>query len=163
MDQCPCGSAQTYSDCCEPIITGSQTAQTAEALMRARYSAYVQGQVQFIYQSTYPDKRSGYSEQEIEAWSRNSEWQGLTIIATHQGGPEDETGTVEFIAAYTEKDRPVRHHEIASFRRHEGGWYFYDGQPPPARPVVRDRPKVGRNEPCPCGSGLKFKKCCGRG
>ncbi|MEE4315298.1 MAG: YchJ family protein [Desulfofustis sp.] len=163
MDQCPCGSAQTYSDCCEPIITGSQTAQTAEALMRARYSAYVQGQVQFIYQSTYPDKRSGYSEQEIEAWSRNSEWQGLTIIATDRGGPEDETGTVEFVAAYTEKDRPVRHHEIASFRRHEGGWYFYDGQPPPARPVVRDRPKVGRNEPCPCGSGLKYKKCCGRG
>jgi SEC-C motif-containing protein len=128
--------------------------------MRARYSAYVLGQVQFIYQSTHPDKRSGYSEEEIEAWSRNSTWLGLTIIGTQEGGPGDDAGTVEFVASYTEKDRPVRHHEIASFRRHDGAWYFYDGQPPPARPVVRDRPKVGRNEPCPCGSGLKYKKCC---
>jgi preprotein translocase subunit SecA len=29
-------------------------------------------------------------------------------------------------------------------------------------PVRRDQPKVGRNEPCPCGSGKKFKNCCGR-
>jgi len=29
-----------------------------------------------------------------------------------------------------------------------------------AAPVVRDMPKVGRNDPCPCGSGKKFKKCC---
>ena len=38
--------------------------------------------------------------------------------------------------------------------------------PMPARnkqaPVVRDNPKVGRNDPCPCGSGRKFKKCCGK-
>jgi preprotein translocase subunit SecA len=27
--------------------------------------------------------------------------------------------------------------------------------------VTRDQPKVGRNEPCPCGSGKKYKKCCG--
>jgi hypothetical protein len=29
-------------------------------------------------------------------------------------------------------------------------------------PVVRETPKVGRNDPCPCGSGNKFKKCCGQ-
>lgn len=29
-------------------------------------------------------------------------------------------------------------------------------------PVRRDLPKVGRNQPCPCGSGKKFKNCCGR-
>jgi len=28
--------------------------------------------------------------------------------------------------------------------------------------VRRDEPKVGRNDPCPCGSGKKFKKCCGQ-
>jgi len=31
-----------------------------------------------------------------------------------------------------------------------------------AKPIVRDQPKVGRNDPCPCGSGKKFKKCCGQ-
>ena len=38
--------------------------------------------------------------------------------------------------------------------------------PMPARnrqaPVIRENPKVGRNDPCPCGSGRKFKKCCGK-
>ena len=28
------------------------------------------------------------------------------------------------------------------------------------KPMRREEPKVGRNEPCPCGSGKKFKKCC---
>ena len=39
------------------------------------------------------------------------------------------------------------------------------GRPAPPRPVqtvVRSEPKVGRNDPCPCGSGKKYKKCCGR-
>jgi len=35
-----------------------------------------------------------------------------------------------------------------------------DGMPPPAEPVLRESPRVGRNDPCPCGSGKKFKKCC---
>jgi preprotein translocase subunit SecA len=30
-------------------------------------------------------------------------------------------------------------------------------------PEVRSEPKIGRNEPCPCGSGKKYKKCCGAG
>ena len=29
-------------------------------------------------------------------------------------------------------------------------------------PIRRGQPKVGRNDPCPCGSGKKYKKCCGR-
>lgn len=32
--------------------------------------------------------------------------------------------------------------------------------PPTERQMARRPPKVGRNEPCPCGSGKKFKKCC---
>lgn len=33
---------------------------------------------------------------------------------------------------------------------------------PPKKPVKRASPKVGRNDPCPCGSGKKYKKCCGK-
>ena len=32
----------------------------------------------------------------------------------------------------------------------------------PSQPIRRDMPKVGRNEPCPCGSGKKFKACHGK-
>lgn len=38
--------------------------------------------------------------------------------------------------------------------------YLSDDFYVPQDPVVRQHPKVGRNDPCPCGSGKKFKKCC---
>ena len=34
---------------------------------------------------------------------------------------------------------------------------------PKVETVVHDGPKIGRNDPCPCGSGKKYKKCCGAG
>jgi len=37
-----------------------------------------------------------------------------------------------------------------------------DGEPPPQAPFVRGGEKVGRNDPCPCGSGKKYKQCHGR-
>ncbi len=38
--------------------------------------------------------------------------------------------------------------------------HFFEQRKPVTQSVVRDQPKVGRNDPCPCGSGKKFKKCC---
>jgi len=160
MDPCPCGSKKDYSACCEPLISGNQTAETPEALMRARYSAYVKERVGFILDTTHATQRDQYTESGIQRWARNSEWLGLTILATENGTADDDTGTVEFVAEYFEKGRRNRHHEIAQFRRQEGAWYFYDGQAPTPQTVVRTGPKVGRNDPCPCGSGRKHKKCC---
>lgn len=160
MAPCPCGSEKDYSACCEPLITGNQMAESAEALMRARYSAYVKEQVGFILDTTHASQRDQYTKEGIQRWARNSEWLGLTIVGTEKGTAGDDTGTVEFIAEYFEKGRRNRHHEIAQFRREEGNWYFYDGQAPVLQTVVRTSPKVGRNEPCPCGSGRKYKKCC---
>ncbi|MDG1165152.1 MAG: SEC-C metal-binding domain-containing protein [Porticoccaceae bacterium] len=33
---------------------------------------------------------------------------------------------------------------------------------PPKVPITRDAPKTGRNDPCICGNGRKYKKCCGK-
>ena len=161
MTACPCGSENDYASCCEPLITGVKPAETAEALMRARYSAYAKDQVKFILDTTHPSQRDQYTETGIRRWARNSEWLGLTILATENGTADDDEGTVEFVAKYFEKGRRNRHHEIAQFRRREGQWFFYDGQAPAPQTVVRESPKVGRNDPCPCGSGRKYKKCCG--
>jgi len=160
MDNCPCGSGQEFAACCEPLISGGRNAATAASLMRARYSAYVKTAVQFILDSTHPSKRGEFTAEGIRRWSVNSQWHGLTILETEAGGPEDDQGTVEFIADFTEKGRRQKHHEIATFRRQDGRWYFYDGQPPPIETVRRESPKIGRNAPCPCGSGKKYKKCC---
>jgi ATP-dependent helicase HrpB len=50
-EKCPCGSGKTYGDCCGPIIAGTTNAPTAEALMRARYSAYAAHEIDFILSS----------------------------------------------------------------------------------------------------------------
>lgn len=159
-NSCYCGSGVSYATCCQPVITGKKQAQTAEQLMRARYSAFVVAETGFIFESTHPDHRDGYDHEGIKAWAENSEWLGLTIISTDNGNAEDVSGTVEFIARYKDRHGTIHtHHEQASFKKEEGTWYFTDGVTPKPQPIRST--KVGRNEPCPCGSGQKYKKCCG--
>ncbi|AOY59901.1 MULTISPECIES: YchJ family protein [Desulfococcus] len=161
MESCPCGSGLTYTECCEPLITGAQPAKTAEALLRSRYTAYAGKIVDYIVDTTHPDQQEPDSRKTVEKWSRNTEWRKLEIVNCEAGGIDDEEGTVEFKADYTEKGKPRKHHELATFKKKDGRWYFFDAGTPPIRQVVRTSPKVGRNAPCPCGSGKKYKKCCG--
>jgi SEC-C motif-containing protein len=161
MDGCPCGSGRALDACCGPIVAQARTAGTAEELMRARYTAYATGKVEFLLASTHPDKRKDHDAKSTREWALNSEWHGLEILATTAGGPGDDEGTVEFVAEYTHDEARQRHHEVASFARHDGSWYLVGGRIVKPKPVVRETPKVGRNDPCPCGSGLKHKKCCG--
>lgn len=161
MEPCPCGSGRDYVECCQPLIQGTQSATTAEALIRSRYSAYVKAQIDYIYATTHKSRQSKFNREESLAWSRKAEWQSLEVLRTEDGGPEDESGIVEFMARYREKGKLVQHHEIAEFTKEDGRWYFVDGQAPKPAQSIRQGPKVGRNDPCPCGSGKKFKKCCG--
>ena len=161
MEMCPCGSGNEYMHCCRPYIQGAKNAPTAEALMRSRYSAYVTSEIDYVYQTTHPSQRSKFNHKESLEWSRKAEWKSLEIVRTESGSSEDNTGTVEFVAHYYEKGKPVRHHEIAEFINEDGHWYFMDGHAPKPVQSIRQGPKIGRNDPCPCGSGRKFKKCCG--
>ncbi len=159
---CPCGIEKTYAECCEPVIKGERVAVTAEELMRARYSAYSQAEMDFLYDSLHPDHRDENDREGSQDWAENSEWHNLEIIETQAGGENDEEGTVEFIANYTYNGDVTRYHEVASFNKLDGQWRFTEGQPGVNKPIVREEPKIGRNDPCTCGSGKKYKKCCGR-
>jgi SEC-C motif-containing protein len=44
--------------------------------------------------------------------------------------------------------------------KEDGRWLFKEAEVPEHETVRREAPKVGRNDPCPCGSGKKYKKCC---
>ena len=83
---CPCGSGKSYAECCEKIIKGTP-AETPEALMRARYSAYVKGEIDFIMESIHSSQRDNNDREDIRRWSQNSQWNGLEIIRTEKGGP----------------------------------------------------------------------------
>jgi SEC-C motif domain protein len=102
MANCPCGNSQPYEKCCGPVISGAAPAPTAEVLMRARYTAYVKGEIDFIINSHTPEGRENLSREETEAWSRDSQWEGLTIVGTREGGMTDATGKVEFKARYVQ-------------------------------------------------------------
>ena len=158
---CPCGSGTSYADCCEPVLTGAQPAPTAEACMRARYVAYTRAEMDYVAETIHPDHREQYDSENARNWAEQSEWHGLEIVATEAGGPDDDTGTVEFMASYTLDGEMQQYHEVGEFERIDGRWYFLEGRAGTRKPVVRDAPKVGRNDPCSCGSGRKFKRCCG--
>ena len=160
---CPCKSGKTFGECCGPIISGAAKAETAEALMRARYTSYVTGDVMFLKTSATEKVQKEFNEKMSKAWSASATWHGLEILQTEKGQAGDATGVVEFRALYTANGELCNHHEVSRFVRETDGWKFDDGDLIVEKPIVREEPKVGRNDPCPCGSGKKYKKCCGRG
>ena len=158
---CPCGSGKSYSECCEPIISRKIKAPTAESLMRARYSAYVKHEIDFIVDSCTKEEKEEIDIEETRAWAEESTWHGLKILVCEKGGENDKEGVVDFQASYTRKGMKDLHKERANFKKVDGEWLYENGSLIPTT-MFREGPKVGRNDPCPCGSGLKYKKCCGR-
>lgn len=156
---CPCGYEVEYEKCCGPLHSGSEKAKSAEQLMRARYAAFAKHEVDYIVATQDKGSRDELNKQEIETWSKESDWKKLDIVDTVDGQPGDTNGIVEFKATYVVGDKEVVHHERSSFIFEDDAWFFVEGD------VLRDAvkragPKVGRNDPCPCGSGKKYKKCC---
>ncbi len=121
--QCPCGSGLTYNHCCRPFHDG-KAAPTAEALMRSRYSAYVVQNGAYLHRSWHASTRpSKKSLLQLD----NTAWQSLRIVATTAGMPEDQQGTVEFIARYTGANGEAQLHETSHFVRENGRWYYVNG------------------------------------
>ncbi|WP_429065936.1 YchJ family protein [Aeromonas bestiarum] len=151
MNKCPCGSTLSLELCCGSLHQGAE-AQTPEQLMRSRYSAFVLGLGDYLVHSWHPDHLGGLTADQLS--QTDTRWDGLEILAA-QGGPSDETGMVEFKAWFKEGDERHCLHERSRFVRYQGRWVYTDGEQDPA-PL-----QAGRNDLCPCGSGKKFKKCCG--
>ncbi len=136
MKICPCGSGRDYTDCCKPYHDG-QPAPSPEALMRSRYSAFVLKLEAYLLATWLPDTRPATLELD------DVPWRGLRVI--HAEGDR-----VEFAADF----EGGQLHERSRFENIDGRWFYRDGEMlPPVKP--------GRNEACPCGSGRKYKKCCG--
>ncbi|MEJ2692394.1 MAG: YchJ family protein [Candidatus Thiodiazotropha sp.] len=159
MSACCCGSGADFDQCCGAILSGSRKAESAEALMRARYAAFVTKQVEFLHQSLHPEYRQDHDMAATRRWADSAQWLGLQVVEARESG--DTEAHVEFIATYKDSGIVKPHHEISRFSKLNGEWFYVDGKLVVPRTATRDQPKVGRNEPCPCGSGKKFKKCCG--
>ena len=162
MEQlCHCGSQKQLDVCCLPIIRGESIARTPEELMRARFTAHCLQDYQFLVDSTHPDHREGVSVDEIKKWAHHVTWKSMEV---HRATPgiNDDQGEVSFSAHYTVRDILQELREDSTFTKLDGKWLYVDGHVHGQDPFVHEGPKVGRNDRCPCGSGAKYKKCCGK-
>ncbi len=173
---CPCGSGRSFAECCAPFIQGESSPRTAEELMRSRYTAYTKADIAYIKKTLAPESAKDFDSAAAKKWATEAEWKGLKILSTEKGGADDKKGVVEFVATYVQDGEEIDHHEVSQFRKDaKGHWLFVDGDSHTHKggeghhhhhhhkpvTVVREGPKVGRNDPCPCGSAKKYKKCCG--
>lgn len=160
---CLCGSGKPYAACCEPFHNGTTLPQSGEAVVRSRFSAFCLDKYDYLVETTHPDFRDDLTADGIRENTAGIIWQQLDIRQcglqeAKDGGEPFET--VTFSVLYEREGRVYQMSETSYFARQDGKLYYVEGMA--HRPVGyrRPEPKVGRNDPCPCGSGKKFKKCC---
>ena len=117
--------------------------------MRSRYTAHVLGDADYLIDSWHPDFRPARINLDPKI-----RWIELQVL-DHQGSATE--ARVEFEARMLVNGRVQAMHEYSEFTFEQRRWLYTRGQqlPPSFEPW-----KPGRNEPCPCGSGRKFKRCC---
>lgn len=118
--------------------------------MRSRYTAYTLKNEAYLLKTWHPQTRPA----DLNLNSDQSVWQSLSILACHKGLEFDDEGTVEFTATYQLNETARTLHETSRFIRETDTWLYLDGK-------IKPETKLGRNDPCHCGSQKKFKKCCG--
>lgn len=147
---CPCQSGEVYERCCGRFISHQTVAENAKLLMRSRFTAYAMNKVDYLNETWHSDYRPQNLQLEDKV-----KWIKLDILEFSQQG---ETAVVEFEALLKVSDRVDALHEKSSFVFEQGRWLYTTGE---MMEPTRKPWKPGRNMTCPCGSGLKFKRCCG--
>jgi SEC-C motif-containing protein len=154
---CPCGSGRNFESCCAPALTGQQLPATAEALMRSRFTAHVAHDWAYLHRTYGPTANTPFhpDTRDVAApgWSRLE-------IHSHETTADPDHSFVEFTAFFVDQNGEHPMLERSEFRRTGGKWLFTRTVRQGPAPVKSSAPKVGRNDPCPCGSGKKYKHCC---
>lgn len=160
MEKCPCGNELSYLACCGKFITGKAIPTTPEALMRSRYTAYTQANVEYIATTMRAPANKDFDPETAREWAEQVTWLKLEIVHTKQDNAHK--GFVEFLAHYADENKSYILHEISEFHFEDGHWYYVDGRGSERKSLpTQSSAKPNRNEPCACGSNVKFKKCCG--
>ncbi len=124
---CPCTSKKPYDRCCGPFHSGTAVPETAEQLMRSRFSAYALAKVDYLISTRPEAKRADEDRKELEQYCKSVSCVGLKIIGKEKGGKVDDTGIVTFHASIQANGRRSLHIETASFTREHGKWVYADG------------------------------------
>lgn len=147
---CPCQSGLAYKECCQPFHLKQQLPNTAEKLMRSRYTAYTLVNIPYVVETTVPTQQKWLDQAAMKEWGESTKWAGLEIIQ-HLPNLSKIHSQVEFKAFFNTEEGVQAHHERSIFVRIEDRWFFVD-------PTV---PLPAQKQRCVCDSGKKFKHCCG--
>jgi SEC-C motif-containing protein len=153
---CHCESGSEYADCCGLYHTGEKKPVTAVALMRSRYTAYVMQNASYLqetWDATVRPELIDFSKEKVD-------WQRLEIVNIKKGEAKDTKGIVEFKAYYLQDGEEYVMNEISQFIQRTNGWFYLDGRVKSIGKVGLQT-NLGKNALCSCGSGKKFKRCCG--
>jgi SEC-C motif-containing protein len=124
--------------------------------MRARFTAHVLHDFAFLHRTYKPTAHKPYVPEEGKP---TIEWTRLEVHG-HSAGRTPDLAYVEFSAYGMENGAEMVLQEKAEFIREGGSWIYTRPVREGPAPFKQAAPKVGRNDPCPCGSGKKYKHCC---
>jgi SEC-C motif-containing protein len=120
--RCPCGSNKYYAECCHRYLEGGESAPTAEALMRSRYTAYTLAREDYLLATWHSSTRPASLEL---ASGTPRKWLALDVKRHEQSGSNQ--ALVEFVARYRVGGQAHRLHEASRFVREAGQWFYVDG------------------------------------
>lgn len=148
-EACPCGLGE-YQQCCQPLHLGQAVAETAQQLMRSRYSAFAKQQIDYIQKTTALGQQDALDLAAIAQWSQENQWLKLEIVQVDEK-LDKQHALVEFKAHYHDAKQAQLHQEVSYFVKHQAQWYFLD-------PTTEQQ--ISMKQACICGSDKKFKHCC---
>ena len=120
--------------------------------MRSRYTAFCQGNIDYLIATHHPSKRQMDDRQTLTKTIAETTWLGLHVLNSNTQATG--TGSVEFVAFFQSQGIPSQLHEKSEFIRQNDRWYYLQG-------TILGPITIGRNDACWCGSGKKYKKCHG--
>lgn len=134
---CPCFSGAPYKECCKPRHDGTRPAETPEALMRSRYSAFALGLGEYLVDtlaSDHEDRRAPREAlvRELSRVKDRQRFMGLRIV-------EAKDDEVLFVARVFEKGKDRSFSERSTFVREDGAWKYASGTfVDPADPLLEE-------------------------
>ncbi|WP_373235439.1 YchJ family protein [Cohaesibacter celericrescens] len=129
QDPCPCGSDKPFGACCERYLVGTALPDTAQALMRSRYTAYAKQNIAYLKDTLWPKYQPEFDSFAVSKWASESHWVGLEILSVEKGTAKDRDGTVLFEARYLSAGALALHRELSLFRKKSGRWYYVEALP----------------------------------
>ena len=121
---CYCGNSKSYTDCCEVFHRRIGKTETAEQLMRSRYSAFVLADGDYLMATHHNSTRPIKEKKAIVKWAKSVQWIRLEVLETTKGTKNDKEGTVTFNAYFFENGKVDVIHEKSAFVKENEQWFY---------------------------------------